>query len=144
MTVKLHVGYIGKTREGKRVEIVKYEPEKPWPYIDSDGEDYWKDGGYLISEPHPKDIIGPWVDEPTVGQWIGWNGGECPVHPETVVDITYADGTVYKNAIAGQYVWDQCLMYRIIKEYKEPPKPREFLMKLTFTRHGIRCAQPRS
>jgi hypothetical protein len=24
------------------------------------------------------------------GKWYGWNGGECPVHPEAVVDVAVA------------------------------------------------------
>ena len=23
------------------------------------------------------------------GKWHGWNGGECPVHPKTVVDYLW-------------------------------------------------------
>lgn len=26
------------------------------------------------------------------GPWIGWNGGECPVHPETIVEWVTYDG----------------------------------------------------
>lgn len=29
------------------------------------------------------------------GCWHGWNGGECPVHPETIIDVClYDDGEV--------------------------------------------------
>lgn len=26
------------------------------------------------------------------GEWIEWNGGDCPVSSETLVDVEYADG----------------------------------------------------
>ena len=62
--ITLHVGYVGKSRDGKRVEIVDYEPEKPWPYVDNEGKTYWENGGYMRHEPRQDDIIAPWVDEP--------------------------------------------------------------------------------
>ena len=57
------------------------------------------------------------------GNWHGWNGGECPVHPKSIGDITYADGVVYKSVKLGQYDWNFPLMFRVVKEYREP---REF------------------
>lgn len=54
------------------------------------------------------------------GKWWGWNGGECPVHPETIGDITYFDGMTYKDCKMGQYDWDAPLLFRVIKEHREP------------------------
>jgi hypothetical protein len=127
--VKLHVGYIGKTRDGKRVEIVGYMPDRTWPYRGDNNEWYLQNGEWGKVE---MDIIGPWVDEPTIGQWIGWNGGECPVHPKTVVECVWHDGRkiVQNKGPADDYIWDKgkyiTIAYRIIREHKEPPKPREF------------------
>jgi hypothetical protein len=57
------------------------------------------------------------------GKWHGWNGGECPVHPDSVGDITYFDGVRYRSTRLGQYDWKTPLMFRVVKEHKEP---REF------------------
>lgn len=67
------------------------------------------------------------------GLWYGHNGGECPVHPETVVEVAFLtiagsflddNGQVAANIIA----WDgndvgRPVAFRVIKEHKEP---REF------------------
>ena len=34
------------------------------------------------------------MDDSTAGPWIGWNGGECPVHPETIVDFVANGGSL--------------------------------------------------
>ena len=94
--IKLHVGYIGKTRNGKRVEVTEHVPAK-------NGKDYfvlsndacvWADGVLDRRQESCSDIIGPWdepkPEEPTTcitGQWYGWNGGECPVHPKSEVEV---------------------------------------------------------
>lgn len=76
------------------------------------------------------------------GQWYGWNGGECPVHPETMVqavlyDKTYADRPLdlYRNSErhvpAKELIgcWQHraglrhVIAFRVVKEHKEP---REF------------------
>lgn len=60
-----------------------------------------------------------------VGKWYGWNGGECPVHPETVVQVVWlSDQNEYTdlsvNMIAGE-AWDsEVIAFRIINEHKEP------------------------
>ena len=66
------------------------------------------------------------------GKWHGWNGGECPVHPESVVSIVLENGSVYHNQRADD--WDfsngeDCLpiiAFRVTKPYVEPRKPREW------------------
>ena len=69
------------------------------------------------------------------GKWHGWNGGECPVHPETEVVVQLAcdtridveeSGYAYRAEILR---WTSIggggdiIAFRVIKEYKEP---REF------------------
>lgn len=65
------------------------------------------------------------------GKWHGWNGGECPVHPETMILGCFEDGVDYSangSMPAGSYDWecdDDCaiIAFRVTKEHKEP---REF------------------
>lgn len=63
------------------------------------------------------------------GEWFGWNGGECPVHPETVVECVCLEGeyTSHTDGDAGEWNWDDeicpIIAFRVIKEHKEP---REF------------------
>ena len=131
MTIKLHVGYVGKTRDGKRVEIVECDGDKYWGYKGNDGEWYREDGRFSV-EPSQYDIIGPWEDEPAPdynnGKWHGWNGGECPVHPETVMEYCWKEGT--NTADARQLNWNMRLnglyAFRVVTPYVEPPKPREW------------------
>jgi hypothetical protein len=139
--VRLHVGYVGITREGKRVEITydNYDPEYQW---ESEFTTYTDKGRVLLSQECMADIIGPWVEtpvEPLVdyndGKWHGWAGGECPVHPSSVVEIKFING--YANEIqegsngAGNFAWvsisHPIISFRVTKEYVETPKvPREF------------------
>ncbi len=77
------------------------------------------------------------------GKWHGWNGGECPVHPMTIVAAIYGgetpdvpetrlDGVI---RLAGQFqssCWNhdeiisirsKIIAFRVVKEHREP---REF------------------
>lgn len=63
------------------------------------------------------------------GKWHGWNGGECPVHPGTVVEVFY-DGQCEGPKVSSSFVWrhdgdgfSDILAFRVVKEHKEP---REF------------------
>ena len=57
------------------------------------------------------------------GQWHGWNGGECPVHPESIIEVVTGGGGVIKMA-ANYGAWDdptmQLIAFRVIKEHKGP------------------------
>jgi hypothetical protein len=147
--VQLHVGYVGITREGKRVEIIKHSPlYTPYPW-ESDLEAYTGEGLYINHTTSQIDIVGPWVEtpvEPLVdykshsdakyndGKWHRWAGGDRPVHPDTLVYATYIDqddGVITDSRYARNYHWDSghgpIVAFRVIKEYVEPPKvPREF------------------
>lgn len=63
------------------------------------------------------------------GKWHGWSGGECPVHPKTVVEIVYfEDGITHNEAICKYCDFSKnaelpIIAFRVIKEHKEP---REF------------------
>lgn len=59
------------------------------------------------------------------GKWHGWNGGECPVHPETVVEVSVADTKPYiAKSPAKEWSWSDAdapiIDFRVVKEYKEP------------------------
>ena len=62
----------------------------------------------------------------TDGNWWGWNGGDCPVHPGTVVEYVCRD-TLRDEDVAGNLVWDEAdeecdpiIAFRVTKEHKEP------------------------
>lgn len=64
------------------------------------------------------------------GKWHGWNGGECPVHPETVLEVVLDDGSLVKGEFANRWFWgvdSTCIIaLRVIKDRREP---REFWAK---------------
>ena len=73
----------------------------------------------------------------TKGQWYGWNGGECPVHPRTTVAVVTATSTggfvnidenfvhIYKSRLAGDLIWSRddetsIIAFRVVKHHVEP------------------------
>ena len=63
------------------------------------------------------------------GNWHGWNGGECPVHPLSLVEVRFVDGdrTHFRQTdTAGEHVWewtddyDDSVVFRVVKPYVEP------------------------
>ncbi len=61
------------------------------------------------------------------GKIHGWNGGECPVHPLTVVNVFFRGVITTKSFVASQVVgWlhhdqnDDIVAFQVVKEYKEP------------------------
>ena len=59
------------------------------------------------------------------GQIHGWNGGDCPVHPETVVEYWLRDGV--PDTIKAEELWwshettgSDIIAFRVVKEYVEP------------------------
>ena len=60
--------------------------------------------------------------------WYGWNGGECPVHIESVVQVSTCEGWYTERA--GNWNWDDkktpISSFRVVNEYREPREPREF------------------
>jgi hypothetical protein len=62
--------------------------------------------------------------------WYGWNGGECPVHPETEVSAMQHSGIELCQA-AKHFDWRSnsiipIIAFRITRLYHEPKKPREW------------------
>lgn len=61
------------------------------------------------------------------GKWHGWNGGECPVHPEAVVEVRGESDNVWKTAATSEKVyWPNVIVFRVVTPYVEPAKPREW------------------
>lgn len=58
------------------------------------------------------------------GDWFGWNGGECPVHPETLVEVALPRGVSRDAVKASDCGWDAgsypIIAFRVVKEHKEP------------------------
>lgn len=66
-----------------------------------------------------------WTSTYKPGIWYGWNGGECPVHPEDELEIVDAHG-VSAHGRAGGFNWNELRgAFMIIPPYVEPRKPRE-------------------
>jgi len=61
--------------------------------------------------------------------WIEWKGGECPVAPDTRVEVRLRNGDSYSHASAGWWVWKwrdlkdthDIVAYRVLNG--EKPKP---------------------
>jgi hypothetical protein len=79
-----------------------------------------------------------------MSEWIGWNGGECPVHPNTVVEVIgygcYGKSFRHEDKTAGHLDWysdddGSIVAYRVIKEHK---LPREFWIFVN-TYGGVDC-----
>lgn len=65
------------------------------------------------------------------GVWYGWNGGECPVHPKSVIQVIRGDS---EGATAVTWPADQfqksnwsdrersysIIAFRVIKQHREP------------------------
>lgn len=68
--------------------------------------------------------------------WYGWNGGECPVHPETVVQVqTYGECPGSNEDNASTFTWHEpdingnpIIAFRVVKEHKETREFWAFMM----------------
>jgi hypothetical protein len=60
------------------------------------------------------------------GQIHGWNGGECPVHPETVVKFWTRDGRSFSEGTAKCLRWSNLsensdiIAFQVVKQHVEP------------------------
>jgi len=61
--------------------------------------------------------------------WIEWKGGECPVPPDTMVEVRNRSG-VQSRDFAGYFRWDEIdnfiaiVAYRVISEKPKPEEPK--------------------
>ena len=59
------------------------------------------------------------------GQIHGWNGGECPVHPETTVEVWFRGGGS-SVTVATRLFWTHSdkggdiIAFKVVKAYVEP------------------------
>ena len=57
-----------------------------------------------------------------MSEWIEWKGGECPVPPETQVEVAILAGPVEGSAGAGGFYWahhgtlGDIIAYRIVEQ----------------------------
>jgi hypothetical protein len=63
------------------------------------------------------------------GNWHPWTGGDCPVHPDSIVDVMFHDGHIAIGLDADEWDWslDICtniVAFKVTKEFKA--EPREF------------------
>ena len=66
------------------------------------------------------------------GNWHAWHGGECPVHPKSMVEgywrsdeKTVVGSAIYNRGYAYglNFAWDgetKLKLFRVVKEYREP------------------------
>ena len=52
------------------------------------------------------------------GPWIEWHGGECPVPPDTIVEVKFRSGAIGLEHRAGGYRWGQADHSSDIVEYR--------------------------
>lgn len=143
--IQLHVGYIGITRDGKRVEITTKDTDGTlYPWLSGCGEWYTDSGMFWYdTRVDQREIIGPWVETPVApqvnyneGNWHRWDGttAECPVHGDSTVQVRLlnpADEYGDMTDLASQWWWEQpcdypIIAFRVTKEYVAPVEPREF------------------
>ena len=140
--IQLHVGYVGVTREGKRVEIVRannnmWTVQYPW----TDDNLSWCDNGeyHADSQMHNFDIVGPWVEPKAPinyndGFWHQWHGGERPVHFKTSVNVILKGSHDLVRGKAARFNWDHVIdpiiSFRVTNEFVVPKEPRELWVSL--------------
>jgi hypothetical protein len=135
--IQLHVGYVGVTREGKRVAITAHYGGALWT---DDLKSWLDDGRYeRHGSGHVRDIVGPWVEPKAPinyndGKWHQWNGSECPVHPNSTVEMISTQSVMPNHRAANSFTWDHeldpILAFRVTKEFVAPKEPRELWVSL--------------
>jgi hypothetical protein len=141
--IQLAVGYMGVTREGKRVEIVNGTSDYLYPWRGCNNETYTHCGSFSSNRNDARDIVRP-LGKPVNyndGSWHRWGGGaKCPVHERTLVEVAYIDSDGDPDEVemdAGQWMWNSTieiiLAFRVTKEYVEP---RDFWIQPLDTGNG--------
>lgn len=67
-----------------------------------------------------------------ISDWIEWKGGDCPVEPDTLVEVRFRDGTVDARVLeACNWLWwhsenkEDIVAYRVVERVVEAPAPTE-------------------
>jgi hypothetical protein len=133
------------TRDGQKVGPINIPPKwQTWRTevcADAqgvDGAEAWFSGGrYHNTLTHGTDLIAKCPAEAEAvkpnynnGNWWGWSGGECPVHPESVVEYIWHDtnqnrfGSMQMKAGYNENderpAWPHIIRFRVITPYVEP------------------------
>lgn len=132
--LKLEVGGVYRTRDGRRAVITEVDQVEGWRrgYVDREFIGWHPTGEFELNkiEQSPLDLIAEW-DAPDADGWIQWSGGECPVPPETVVEVKYDDGEITEPDKASTWDWEcgwpegcNIVAYRVVTPApEEAPKP---------------------
>ena len=73
------------------------------------------------------------------GPWIKWGGGECPVPPDTPVEVKFLSGFLERGVCAGDYFWhhesqdDQIVEYRVAIEQADLEAAEQLLRDNGYT-----------
>jgi len=76
------------------------------------------------------------TDAPTIPEgFTAHDGGPCPVHPDTVVEVILGIGREYQSASAEYFFWLECgrysvIAYKVITPYVEPTDWQEIAEEL--------------
>lgn len=142
--MKIEDGKFYRTRNGRKIGPMRVPPGEYWAsdVAASDGKQGWYEGGFFWrGEKTNNDLIAEWVDTPDYndGKWHGWNGGECPVDPDSEIEVRWAnpqESRVNHSGLACR--WDsrcwhnispfgRIIAFRVTKP--APPQPRDFWLR---------------
>jgi hypothetical protein len=153
--IQLNVGYVGATREGKRVEIVNCTHDNIYSWRGNNNETYTHWGSFSSNRNDARDIVGPWVKPLTDyndGNWHQWSSDKCPVHERSFVECVWhhevSGATGITKRIAGgdskdyKVLWRHVIKFRVTKEYNAPVAPREFWVYNGSVSWGIKTEKP--
>lgn len=78
------------------------------------------------------------------GKWHGWNGGECPVHPKSLVEAVWHDPRIEEAGMTGPrpamdepgptLAWPHVVKFRVIHAHREPREAWSYGAHLRDTR----------
>ena len=138
-------GEYGVTRDGRKVGPMRHAFGEIWDckeVFPGTGNYHWLSDGRrgsggckscpdIIAKLNPVEAgPDPVKSNYNDGKFHGWNGGQCPVHPESVVEVMFWDGEKSSyNDKAGNWHWggqgdSTIIAFRVITPYVEPaPAP---------------------
>lgn len=79
--------------------------------------------------------------------WIEWNGGECPVPADALVEVKLRDTKIQGpwRGHADAWVWghtdedDDIVAYRVVSDLTETPKPDSVNRPAHYTAGSVEC-----
>lgn len=147
--VKLKVGQVWKDRYGKQVEIVKEVFGRQFPFFGNNGVTYTHKGFQFREGDESRndlielvrDVEGPQAtSEPQPDTlhdgWLPWDGGECPVDPNALVEYKMRGGASSVDN-ADEIMWNHSgsssdiIAYRVVEQpaASSEPKPHSHYFK---------------